>query len=138
LGSNPPQHAVGIKNTDWDIWGSAVKAVPLIVRQGCKKFAQLEMIRHSGSLLTFWTNVYKSFDKLAESSVFARDFIKRYVSVLGTDESGMAKALFNECYTDMNKVRAVFLELDRNYSSDHEHDLVCCNGAFCCDAVGCS
>jgi hypothetical protein len=120
LSNNPPEQAVGIIGTDWDIWGKAVKSVPLIVRERCKQFAKLEMISHSGNLLTFWANVHNSFDQPIARSTFAPSFIKRFTSTLSTDESRMAKALFNECYTDMNKVRAVFLELDRNYSSDSD------------------
>jgi hypothetical protein len=49
---------------------------------------------------------------------FARAFIPRFTSVISTDEEGMANALLVECSYEMNKVYAVFIQLNDKYSTD--------------------
>lgn len=49
---------------------------------------------------------------------FARRFIPRFTSAVNTDEAGMAQALIQECSYEMDKVYAVFVQLNDKYHTD--------------------
>ena len=49
---------------------------------------------------------------------FARKFIPRFTNVASTDERGMASALVRECGYELDKVNAVFLQLNDKYTTD--------------------
>lgn len=49
---------------------------------------------------------------------FARSFIPRFTNAVSTDEKGMADSLLNECSYELDKVYAVFVQLNDKYSTD--------------------
>ncbi|MFD1216879.1 hypothetical protein [Microbulbifer celer] len=49
---------------------------------------------------------------------FAQRFIPRFTSLAGTDEEAMASALVTECSYELDKVYAVFIELNDKYHTD--------------------
>ncbi|NOQ63087.1 MAG: hypothetical protein GQ582_01080 [Methyloprofundus sp.] len=49
---------------------------------------------------------------------FARVFIPRFTNMASTDEDGMAKALLAECSYELDKVYAIFIQLNDKYSTD--------------------
>ncbi len=121
FGNSPPVSGVSIGTHDWVVWEAAVKGLPDMTRRRCENIAEHEFLAHNdGSLNAFWEGVLDSFGKKQANPAFATGFIKRFTSTFSTDEEKMAKALFEECGTDMAKVRAVFRELKRNHSSDSD------------------
>lgn len=49
---------------------------------------------------------------------FARQFLPRFTSMIGTKEKAIADALIQECGYDVDKVLAVFVELNDKYNTD--------------------
>ncbi|WP_087024659.1 hypothetical protein [Thaumasiovibrio subtropicus] len=49
---------------------------------------------------------------------FARNFIPRFTNLVSTNEKKMAEALVSECRYELDKVMAVFIELNDKYSTD--------------------
>ncbi|AFU98515.1 hypothetical protein [Simiduia agarivorans] len=49
---------------------------------------------------------------------FAKQFIPRFTNLVSTDESGMASALVTECSYELDKVLAVFQQLNDKYHTD--------------------
>lgn len=51
---------------------------------------------------------------------FARNFLPRFTSIIGTKEKAIADALIQECGYDLDKVLAVFVELNDKYHTDSD------------------
>lgn len=49
---------------------------------------------------------------------FARNFLPRFTSAININEEGIANALIKECTYDLDKVYAIFYQLDDKYSTD--------------------
>jgi uncharacterized protein with von Willebrand factor type A (vWA) domain len=63
-GGSVPELLQSLVETDWEIYGKAVKAVPIIVRRRCADVAGLHLLQHpGGDLNRFWTYIYESFTK---------------------------------------------------------------------------
>lgn len=54
--------AYNVATTDWDLFGKALKAVPLIVKNRCQLISGMEVLGHSGGKLgEFWRAMESSF-----------------------------------------------------------------------------
>lgn len=63
-GFSIPEMLGSLHHTDWDSYGKAVKAVPIIVRRRCADDAALHSLEHpGGDLNRFWVAMHEEFSK---------------------------------------------------------------------------
>ena len=54
---------VNVDSNDWDVWLTAMKSIPVIVKSQYRKLVEFELIKHpGGDINKFWQTMYDGYN----------------------------------------------------------------------------